>query len=145
MKPVTIARLWVREQLAVSKIDVKHVRTHQQLADFFTKPLPATTFKNCCQLLGLKTPSDQVHKKTWRQVNYRQELRGNVKSPYVYVAGSCLCFNWWKGEASKGEPLRGPLIKSRRVGITLRISTRFPLFIQFIPWCQTIRGEKRVL
>ena len=29
---------------------MKHVRTHQQLTDFFTKPLPAAAFKNCCQL-----------------------------------------------------------------------------------------------
>ena len=59
LKHVTIARQWVREQLANGVIDVKHVRTHQQPADFFTKPLPAAAFKNCCKLLGLKTPSDQ--------------------------------------------------------------------------------------
>ena len=60
LKHVTIARQWIREQLECGIIEVKHVRTHQQPADFFTKPLPAAAFKNCCNLLGLKTPEDQA-------------------------------------------------------------------------------------
>ena len=59
LKHVTVARQWVREQLENGVIDVKHVRTHQQPADFFTKPLPAASFQNCCNLLGMKTPEDQ--------------------------------------------------------------------------------------
>ena len=62
LKHVTVARQWVREQLK----KVKHVRTHQQTADFFTKPLPPAAFKNCCNLFGLKTlqdhAQDQDHK-----------------------------------------------------------------------------------
>ena len=65
LKHVTIARHWVREQLASGVIDVKHVRTHQQPADFFTKPLPTAAFTTCCDLLGLKTPGeDQDHEKS---------------------------------------------------------------------------------
>ena len=61
LKHVTVARQWIREQLASKTVEVKHVRTHQQPADFFTKPLPAAAFKTCCKILGLKTPSeDQV-------------------------------------------------------------------------------------
>jgi hypothetical protein len=63
LKHVTIARQWIREQLASGIIDVKHVRTHQQPADFFTKSLPRAAFKECCNLLGLKTPSDQDQEK----------------------------------------------------------------------------------
>ena len=56
LKHVTIARQWVREQLAKGEIDINLVRTYQQPADFFTKPLPTAAFKTCCNLLGLKTP-----------------------------------------------------------------------------------------
>ena len=59
LKHVTIARQWVREQLANGNVDVKLVRTFQQPADFFTKPLPASAFKTCCNLLGLKIPSKE--------------------------------------------------------------------------------------
>ena len=60
LKHVTIARLWIREHLESGIIEVKHERTHHQLADFYTKPLPAAPFKHCCNLLGLKTPKDQA-------------------------------------------------------------------------------------
>ena len=55
LKHVSIARQWVREQLASGVIDVQHVRTHQQPADFFTIPLPKAAFTTCCNLLGLKS------------------------------------------------------------------------------------------
>ena len=60
LKHVTIARQWVHEQLKSGIIDVKHVRKHQQPADFFTKPLPATSFHNCCTLMGIKTLEDKA-------------------------------------------------------------------------------------
>ena len=58
LKHVTVARQWIREQLTKGVINLKHVRTHEQPADFFTKALPAAAFNTCCTLLGLKTPSE---------------------------------------------------------------------------------------
>ena len=46
LKHVTIARQWVREQLAVGIVVLKHVLSSQQPADFFTKPLPTAAFTN---------------------------------------------------------------------------------------------------
>ena len=60
LKHVTVARQWVREQLANNIVEIWHVRTHEQPADFFTKPLPAAAFKTCCKLLGLKTPREEL-------------------------------------------------------------------------------------
>ena len=44
LKHVTVAQQWIQEQLDSCIIEVKHVRTHQQPADFFTKPLLAASF-----------------------------------------------------------------------------------------------------
>ena len=60
LKHVTVARQWIREQLAKGVVELWHVRTHEQPADFFTKPLPAAAFKTCCKLLGLKTPREEL-------------------------------------------------------------------------------------
>jgi len=60
LKHVTVARQWIREQLAGQIVELQHVRTTEQPADFLTKPLPAAAFKTCCKLLGMKLPREEL-------------------------------------------------------------------------------------
>ena len=53
-KHIDIRHHFIREQIAVGAVQVKHVSTTHQLADILTKPLSAEKFRHFLPLLGLR-------------------------------------------------------------------------------------------
>ena len=55
VKHVDIDRFYIQEKLDSGIVEIKHVRTEDQVADIFTKGLPAITFTRLVGKLGMKS------------------------------------------------------------------------------------------
>ena len=55
VKHVDIDRFYIQEKLDSGIIEIKHVGTEDQVADIFTKGLPARTFTRLVGKLGMKS------------------------------------------------------------------------------------------
>ena len=54
VKHIDIKHHYIRECVAANEIEVKYVNTKDNIADAFTKALPAGTFQSMCHLMGVR-------------------------------------------------------------------------------------------
>lgn len=53
-KHIDIRFHFIREKVKEGSVELEHIGSKEQVADIFTKPLPATTFQELRKLLGMK-------------------------------------------------------------------------------------------
>uniref|UniRef100_A0A151UFD3 Copia protein n=1 Tax=Cajanus cajan TaxID=3821 RepID=A0A151UFD3_CAJCA len=53
-KHIDVRFHFIREKVKEGSVELEHVGSKEQVADIFTKPLPATTFQELRKLLGMK-------------------------------------------------------------------------------------------
>ena len=62
---MNVALQWVREMVKSNTLALKLIKTHEQAADFLTKPLPREQHETCCKLIGLYAgQQSKIEKKT---------------------------------------------------------------------------------
>jgi hypothetical protein len=58
-KHIDVKYFYVREQQEKGVLDISYIRTDEQLADIFTKPLPRPRFEKLRDLIGVAMPVEQ--------------------------------------------------------------------------------------
>ncbi|BAU01802.1 hypothetical protein VIGAN_11111900 [Vigna angularis var. angularis] len=56
-KHIDVRFHFIREKIKEGSVELEHVGTKQQIADIFTKPLPAVIFHEYRKLIGMKDKS----------------------------------------------------------------------------------------